>query len=121
VVVYLREPRGSGRGLTSKVQAHAVEGHGCRGVEAKDELGLPVNSDNYDIGAQILSDLGLTTIRLMSNNPAHSTPLVGYDLTIVTHVPLSRRRNVLSAGHTARRGGRVRLRPNGGFPRQPAT
>jgi 3,4-dihydroxy 2-butanone 4-phosphate synthase / GTP cyclohydrolase II len=121
VVVYLREPRGSGRGLTSKVQAHAVEGHGYCGVEAKDELGLPVNSDNYDLGAQILGDLGLTTIRLMSNNPAHPTPLVGYDLTIVTDVPLSRRRNVLSAGHTARRGGRVRLRPNRGFPRQPAT
>ncbi len=47
MVVYLREPRGPGRGLTSKVQAHAVEGHGCCGVEAKDELGLPVNSDSY--------------------------------------------------------------------------
>jgi 3,4-dihydroxy 2-butanone 4-phosphate synthase / GTP cyclohydrolase II len=117
-VVYLRD---RGRDLTSKVQAHAVAGHGCRIVEANDELGLPVNSDSYDIGAQILSDLGLTTIRLMSNNPAHSTKLAGYDLAIVGHVPLSRRPNILSAGHTARRGGRVRLRPNRGFPHQPAT
>jgi 3,4-dihydroxy 2-butanone 4-phosphate synthase/GTP cyclohydrolase II len=71
-----------------------VAGHGWLGVEANDELGLPVNSDSYDIGAQILSDLGLTTIRLMSNNPAHSTPLAGYDLAIVGHIPLSRRPNV---------------------------
>jgi 3,4-dihydroxy 2-butanone 4-phosphate synthase / GTP cyclohydrolase II len=90
VVVYLREHRGRGRGLTSNLHAHTVEGHGCRGVEANDELGLSVNSDSYDIGAQILSDLGLTTIRLMSNYPAHSTHLPGYDLAVVGHVPPER-------------------------------
>jgi 3,4-dihydroxy 2-butanone 4-phosphate synthase / GTP cyclohydrolase II len=83
VVVYLREPRGPGRGLTSNLQAHAVEGYGCHCLEANDELGLPVNSDSYDVGAQILGELGLTTIRLISNNPTHSTQLTGYDLAIV--------------------------------------
>jgi 3,4-dihydroxy 2-butanone 4-phosphate synthase/GTP cyclohydrolase II len=121
VLVYLREHGGRGRGLTSKVQAHAAQDHGCRAVETNKELGLPVNSENYDIGAQILSDLGLTTIRMMSNRPAASTQLAGYDLAIVGHVPLSRHPYVLSDGPTARRGDRVRLRPNRGFPRQPAT
>jgi 3,4-dihydroxy 2-butanone 4-phosphate synthase/GTP cyclohydrolase II len=103
VVVYLREHGGRDGGLTNKVQSHAIQDHGCRAVETNEELGLPVNSDNYDLGAQILSDLGLTTVRLMSNHPAHSTQLAGYDLAVVGHVPLSRRPFVLSAGPAARR------------------
>jgi 3,4-dihydroxy 2-butanone 4-phosphate synthase / GTP cyclohydrolase II len=103
VVVYLREPGGHGFGLTRKVQAHAVQDHGCGAVETNGELGLPANSDRYDIGAQILSDLGVTTIRLMSDNPAKSTQLAGYDLAVVGHVPLSRRRYLFGDDHTARR------------------
>jgi 3,4-dihydroxy 2-butanone 4-phosphate synthase / GTP cyclohydrolase II len=91
VVVYLREHGGRSSGLTSKFQAHAVQDYGCHVVETNEELGLPVNSDSYDIGAQILTDLGLSTIRLMSNHPAPSTHFAGYDLAIVCHVPLSRR------------------------------
>jgi 3,4-dihydroxy 2-butanone 4-phosphate synthase / GTP cyclohydrolase II len=89
-VVYLREHGSRGLGLTSKVGANARQDHGCRALEANGELGLPFDSDRHDIGAQILSDLGLTTIRLMSDNPAPPFQLAGYDLAIVEHVPLSR-------------------------------
>jgi 3,4-dihydroxy 2-butanone 4-phosphate synthase/GTP cyclohydrolase II len=88
VVVYLRGHEGRGIGLTSKVHAYALQDMGLDTVEANEELGLPVDSRSYDIGAQILADLGLTTIRLMSNNPATFTQLAGYDLTIVERVPL---------------------------------
>ncbi len=76
-------------GLAGHVRADAVRDHGCPAVEASEELGLPVNSDSYDIGAQILRDLGLTTIRLLSNSPAKSTRLAGYDLAIVGQIPLA--------------------------------
>ena len=88
VVVYLRGHEGRGIGLTSKVHAYALQDNGRDTVEANEELGLPVDSRRYDVGAQILTDLGLTTIRLMSNNPAKFTQLAGYDLTIVERVPL---------------------------------
>jgi 3,4-dihydroxy 2-butanone 4-phosphate synthase / GTP cyclohydrolase II len=88
VVVYLRGQEGRGIGLTSKVHAYALQDNGRDTVEANEELGLPVDSRRYDVGAQILTDLGLTTIRLMSNNPAKFTQLAGYDLTIVERVPL---------------------------------
>ena len=88
VVVYLRGHEGRGIGLTSKVHAYALQDNGRDTVEANEELGLPVDSRSYDVGAQILTDLGLTTIRLLSNNPAKFTQLAGYDLTIVERVPL---------------------------------
>jgi 3,4-dihydroxy 2-butanone 4-phosphate synthase/GTP cyclohydrolase II len=88
VVVYLRGHEGRGIGLTSKVHAYALQDNGLDTVEANEELGLPVDSRSYDVGAQILTDLGLTTIRLMSNNPAKFTQLAGYNLTIVERVPL---------------------------------
>jgi 3,4-dihydroxy 2-butanone 4-phosphate synthase / GTP cyclohydrolase II len=88
VVVYLRGHEGRGIGLTSKVHAYALQDNGLDTVEANEELGLPVDSRSYDVGAQILTDLGLTTIRLMSNNPAKFTQLARYDLRIVEHVPL---------------------------------
>jgi 3,4-dihydroxy 2-butanone 4-phosphate synthase / GTP cyclohydrolase II len=88
VVVYLRGHEGRGIGLTSKVHAYALQDNGRDTVEANEDLGLPVDSRRYDVGAQILTDLGLTTIRLMSNNPAKFTQLAGYDLTIVERVPL---------------------------------
>jgi 3,4-dihydroxy 2-butanone 4-phosphate synthase / GTP cyclohydrolase II len=88
VVVYLRGQRGRGLGLTGRVRADGLQDQRCRAVEASDELGLPVDSDSYDIGAQIFTDLGLATIRLMSDAPAKSSRLAGYDLAIVEHVPL---------------------------------
>jgi 3,4-dihydroxy 2-butanone 4-phosphate synthase/GTP cyclohydrolase II len=68
-------------------------------VEANLELGLPVDSRRYDVGAQILTDLGLTTIRVMSNNPAKFAALEGYALRIVERVPLETRPNAENAAY----------------------
>jgi 3,4-dihydroxy 2-butanone 4-phosphate synthase / GTP cyclohydrolase II len=88
VVVYLRGHEGRGIGLSSKLAAYQLQDQGRDTVEANLELGLPVDSRSYDVGAQILTDLGLTTLRLMSNNPAKFTELDGYRLKIVERVPL---------------------------------
>jgi 3,4-dihydroxy 2-butanone 4-phosphate synthase/GTP cyclohydrolase II len=88
VVVYLRGHEGRGIGLTHKLRAYALQDSGRDTVEANLDLGLPVDLRNYDVGAQILTDLGLSTIRLMSNNPAKFTELAGYNLKIVERVPL---------------------------------
>jgi 3,4-dihydroxy 2-butanone 4-phosphate synthase/GTP cyclohydrolase II len=88
VVVYLRGHEGRGIGLSSKLAAYQLQDRGRDTVEANQDLGLPVDSRSYDVGAQILTDLGLTTLRLMSNNPAKFTELDGYRLKIVERVPL---------------------------------
>ena len=88
VVVYLRGQEGRGVGLTSKLHAYKLQDQGRDTVEANLDLGLPVDSRTYDVGAQILADMGVTTLRLMSNNPAKFVELEGYDLRIVGRVPL---------------------------------
>lgn len=88
VVVYLRGHEGRGIGLARKLHAYQLQDRGRDTVEANLELGLPVDSRSYDVGAQILIDLGITTMRLMSNNPAKFTELEGYRLKIVERVPL---------------------------------
>ena len=88
VVVYLRGHEGRGIGLTSKLHAYRLQDQGRDTVEANLDLGLPIDARTYDVGAQILSDLGVTTLRLMSNNPAKFVELDGYDLRIVGRVPL---------------------------------
>ena len=88
VVVYLRGHEGRGVGLTRKLHAYKLQEQGRDTVEANLDLGLPVDARSYDVGAQILADLGVTTLRLMSNNPAKFTELEGYDLRIVGRVPL---------------------------------
>jgi 3,4-dihydroxy 2-butanone 4-phosphate synthase/GTP cyclohydrolase II len=88
VVVYLRGHEGRGVGLTSKMHAYKLQDQGRDTVEANLDLGLPIDARTYDIGAQILTDLGVTTLRLMSNNPSKFVELEGYDLRIVGRVPL---------------------------------
>jgi len=88
VVVYLRGHEGRGIGLTSKMHAYKLQDQGRDTVQANLDLGLPVDSRTYDLGAQILTHLGLTTMRLMSNNPAKFRELEGYQLRIVERVPL---------------------------------
>jgi 3,4-dihydroxy 2-butanone 4-phosphate synthase/GTP cyclohydrolase II len=88
VLVYLRGHEGRGIGLAHKLRAYQLQDKGRDTVEANLDLGLPVDSRSYDIGAQILTDLGVTTLRLMSNNPAKFTELEGYRLKIVERVPL---------------------------------
>ena len=88
VVVYLRGHEGRGIGLVNKLHAYRLQDEGRDTVEANLELGLPVDSRKYDVGAQILTSLGVTSIRLMSNNPAKFAALEGYPLRIVERIPL---------------------------------
>jgi 3,4-dihydroxy 2-butanone 4-phosphate synthase/GTP cyclohydrolase II len=99
VVVYLRGHEGRGIGLVNKLHAYRLQDEGRDTVEANMELGLPVDSRKYDVGAQILTSLGLTTIRLMSNNPAKFAALEGYPLRVVERVALVTPPNEENAGY----------------------
>lgn len=88
VLVYLRGHEGRGIGLGHKLRAYKLQDAGRDTVEANEELGLPVDSREYGIGAQILQDLGVRTMRLLTNNPAKYIGLKGYGLSVVGRVPL---------------------------------
>jgi 3,4-dihydroxy 2-butanone 4-phosphate synthase/GTP cyclohydrolase II len=88
VVVYLRGHEGRGIGLTHKIRAYSLQDGGLDTVDANIAQGLPVDDRDYGIGAQILRDLGVRRLRLMTNNPAKYTGLQGYGLEIVERVPL---------------------------------
>ncbi len=88
VIVYLRGHEGRGIGLAHKLRAYKLQEQGLDTVEANLALGLPVDSREYGIGSQILADLGVTTMRLLTNNPAKYGGLAGFGLTIVERVPL---------------------------------
>lgn len=88
VLVYLRGQEGRGIGLGHKMRAYALQDRGLDTVEANVELGLPVDSREYGIGAQMLADLGLSEIRVMTNNPLKYSGLGGYGLSIVERVPV---------------------------------
>ena len=89
VVVYFRGHEGRGIGLGHKLRAYSLQEEGFDTVDANLELGLPEDSREYGIGAQILVDLGVTTMRLMTNNPTKRGGLEGFGLDIVerVHIP----------------------------------
>ena len=87
VIVYLRGHEGRGIGIGHKIRAYELQDEGHDTVEANEALGLPVDSREYGIGAQILVDLGITTMRLITNNPAKYGGLDGFGLDIVDRVP----------------------------------
>jgi len=91
VVVYLRGHEGRGIGLGHKIRAYALQEDGHDTVDANLELGLPIDSREYGIGAQILVDLGVTSMRLMTNNPTKYGGLEGFGLNIVERVALESR------------------------------
>ncbi len=88
VLVYLRGHEGRGIGLGHKIRAYRLQEQGHDTVDANVALGLPVDSREYGIGAQILVDIGVTTMRLMTNNPVKYGGLEGFGLDIVERVPL---------------------------------
>ncbi|PZS19094.1 MAG: bifunctional 3,4-dihydroxy-2-butanone-4-phosphate synthase/GTP cyclohydrolase II [Acidimicrobiales bacterium] len=88
VVVYLRGHEGRGIGLGHKLRAYSLQEEGRDTVDANVDLGLPVDNREYGIGAQILVDLGITTMRLLTNNPSKYGGLEGFGLDIVERVPL---------------------------------
>jgi 3,4-dihydroxy 2-butanone 4-phosphate synthase/GTP cyclohydrolase II len=87
VLVYLRGHEGRGIGLGHKLRAYQLQEQGVDTVDANVYLGLPVDNREYGIGAQILNDLGITTMRLLTNNPQKYGGLEGFGLQIVERVP----------------------------------
>jgi len=88
VIVYLRGHEGRGIGIGHKIRAYSLQDEGLDTVDANLELGLPVDSREYGIGAQILADLGARELRLMTNNPAKYGGIAGYGLSVVERVSI---------------------------------
>ena len=87
VIVYIRQ-EGRGIGLDNKIKAYALQDLGSDTVEANELLGFPPDPRDYGVGAQILVDLGVRRIRLLTNNPRKRAGLEGYGLQVVERVPL---------------------------------
>ena len=89
VLLYIRGHEGRGIGLLNKLRAYELQDRGLDTVDANVDLGLPVDSRDYGVGSQILYDLGVRTMRLLTNNPVKRAAITGYGLEIVERVPLT--------------------------------
>jgi len=89
VVLYLRGHEGRGVGLLSKLQAYELQDAGADTVDANTELGLPVDAREYSAGAQMLADLGVSSVRLLTNNPAKVSGLTDGGVDVTARVPLA--------------------------------
>jgi 3,4-dihydroxy 2-butanone 4-phosphate synthase/GTP cyclohydrolase II len=99
VVLYIRGHEGRAIGLTHKLKAYELQEAGKDTVEANVELGFPPDPRDYGIGAQILYDIGVRTMRLLTNNPAKRAGLEGYGLSIVERVPLETKPTAENIGY----------------------
>ena len=99
VVLYMRGHEGRGIGLMHKLQAYQLQDAGADTVDANLELGLPVDSREYGIGAQMLNDLGITTMRLITNNPSKFGGLDGFGLEITGRVSIPTVPNAENIGY----------------------
>lgn len=88
VLLYIRGHEGRGIGLLNKLAAYELQDQGLDTVDANIDLGLPVDARDYGVGSQILYDLGVRTMRLMTNNPTKRAGIMGYGLEIVDRIPL---------------------------------
>lgn len=88
VLLYVMDHEGRGIGLVHKIRAYSLQEQGRDTIEANRELGFAPDLRDYGLGAQILADLGLTSLRLMTNNPAKYAGIEGYGLSITERVPL---------------------------------
>jgi 3,4-dihydroxy 2-butanone 4-phosphate synthase/GTP cyclohydrolase II len=88
VFLYIRGHEGRGIGLIHKLAAYRLQAEGRDTVEANTDLGLPVDARDYGVGAQILYDLGVRKMRLLTNNPTKRAGIEGYGLSIVERVAL---------------------------------
>jgi 3,4-dihydroxy 2-butanone 4-phosphate synthase/GTP cyclohydrolase II len=89
VVVYLRGHEGRGIGLANKIRAYALQDAGRDTVDANSDLGLPVDSRRYEVAAHILADLGVVSVRLLSNNPRKVAALQAAGLIVAERIPLA--------------------------------
>ena len=99
VILYIRGHEGRAIGLTHKLRAYRLQEQGRDTVEANVELGFAADPRDYGIGAQILVDLGVRSMRLLTNNPAKRAGLEGYGLSIVDRVPLETRPTAENIGY----------------------
>jgi 3,4-dihydroxy 2-butanone 4-phosphate synthase/GTP cyclohydrolase II len=93
VVVYLRGHEGRGIGLVAKLEAYALQDAGRDTVDANLDLGLPADARHYGAASQVLRDLGVTRVRLLTNNPDKAEALADFGLTVTDRVPLTPRPN----------------------------
>jgi len=99
VIVYLRGHEGRGIGISHKLAAYNLQDEGYDTVDANLRLGFPADSREYGIGAQILVELGVSRMRLVTNNPAKYSGLDGYGLEIVERIPLPPQRTAENASY----------------------